>query len=69
MRTCIFKHNISDLVSLVTKYLDFETLHHYFRHISNKVICHVLDNIEDMKKIHFLTQTYICYSYILGKTH
>ena len=55
VRTHILKHNVSNPISLVTRYLDFETLHHHFKHTSNKVICYVLDNVEDMKKIYFPT--------------
>ena len=69
VKTCILKHNISNSISLTTRYLNFETLHHHFWHISNEFICHIFENIEDMKKIHFLTQKYICYSYTLKKMH
>ena len=49
MKTCILKHNISNLVSLITRHLDFETLHHCFGHVSDKVIYHVFNNVEDVK--------------------
>ena len=52
VKNCILKHNIPNPVSLAIKHLDFETLHHYFEHVSDKVICHVLNN-DDAKKIHF----------------
>ena len=48
---------------------DFETLHCHFRYISDKVICHILNNIENVKKIHFLTQKHICHSCTLGKIY
>jgi len=44
-------------------------LHHHFGHASDKVICHVLDNVEDARKIHFPTQKHICYNYTLRKMH
>jgi len=40
-------------MSLVTRHLDFETLHHHFGHASNEVMCHVLNNVKDAKKICF----------------
>ena len=56
MRTYILKYNISNSMSLITRYLDFEILHHYFRYISNKVMYHILDNVKNVKKIYFSTQ-------------
>ena len=53
----------------VRRHLDFETLHHYFGHASDKVICHVINNVKDAKKIHFPTQKHICYDYTLRKMH
>ena len=55
-------------MSLVTRYLDFETLHYYFEHVSDEVMQHVLNNVEDTKKICFLTQ-YICHSCTLRKIY
>ena len=71
VKTCIFifKHNISNSINLTTRYQDFETLYHHFQHISDKVICHIFENIEDMKKIYFPTQKYISCSYTLKKMH
>ena len=69
IKTHILKQNISNPVSLITRHLDFETLHHCFGHASNKVICHVLNNVEDVKKIYFLIQKYVYYSYTLKKCH
>jgi len=69
MKTCILKYNISNPVSLITRHLDFETLHYCFGYTSDKAIYQVLDNIENIKKIHFLTQKYVYYSCILGKIY
>jgi len=65
VRTHILKHNILNPVSFMTRYLDFETLHHCFGHAYHEVIHHVLDNAEYTKKICFLIQNCICYSYTL----
>ena len=54
MRTCIPKYNVPNPVSLTIRYLDFETLHHNFGHVSDKVMHYFLDNIEDVKKIYLL---------------
>jgi len=54
MRTCILKYNVPNPVSITIRYLDFETLHHNFGHVSDKVMHYFLDNIEDVKKIHLL---------------
>ena len=51
------------------RYLDFETLYCYFEYVSNKFIYHVLDNIKNIKKIHFLIQKYICHSCTLEKIY
>ena len=69
IRTCILKHNISNPVSLVIRHLDFETLHHHFGHVSDEVMHHVLDNIEDVKKIHFSIQKHIYCGCTLGKMY
>jgi len=53
IKTYILKHNP---VSLKTKYLEFKTLHHNFGHTSDEVMHHVLDNVENIKKIYFPTQ-------------
>ena len=55
IRTCILKYNVPNSISLTTRHLDFETLHCYFGHASDKVIHHVLDNVKNIKKIHFST--------------
>jgi len=54
---------------LPQQHLDFETLHHFFGHASNKVICYVFDNIKDIKKTCFPTYKYICFSCILEKIY
>ena len=69
VRTCILKHNVSNSISLTTKYLDFETLHYCFEHASDEVEHHVLDNVKNTKKICFPTQKYICHSCTFGKMH
>ena len=69
VKTHTLKHNISDSVSLIIRYLDFETLYYCFKYISDKVIYYVLDNIEDITKICFLIQKYVCHSYTLSKIH
>ena len=69
VRTCILKHNVPNSVSLVIKYLNFENLYHYFGHISDEIIHHVLNNIKDTKKTYFPTHKYICYSCTLGKIY
>ena len=55
IRTHILKQDVSNPVGLITRYLDFETLHCCFRHASDEVIYHVLDNDEDVKEIYFPT--------------
>jgi len=69
VRTHILKHNVSNSVSFIIRHLDFETLHYHFGHVSDKVTHHALDNIEDAKKICFLTQKYVCYDCTLGKIY
>ena len=69
VRTCILKHDVSNSMSLVTRYLDFETLHHHFGHVSDEVMYYILDNAKDIKKICFPIQKYIYYSYILSKMY
>ena len=48
-------------MSLITKYLDFEILYYCFVYIFDKVMYYILNNVEDMKKIYFPTQKYVCY--------
>jgi len=69
VRTCILKHNILNPIGLVIRHLDFETLNHHFGYASDEFMCHVLDNVEDVKKIYFPTQKYICHSCTLGKIY
>ena len=56
-------------MSFVTRHLDFKTLYYHFEHTSNKVMCYVLDNVEDIKKIYFPIQEYVCYSCTLRKIY
>jgi len=69
MRTYILKYNISNPVSLTTRHLDFKTLHCCFEYASDKVMHHILDNVENVKKIHFLTQKYVYYGCTLRKIY
>ena len=69
VRTYILKHNVSNLVNLVIRNLDFETLHCCFRHASDEVMNHVFNNVEDMKKIYFPIQKYVYYSCTLRKMY
>jgi len=69
VKTYIFKYNILNSVSFIARYLDIRILYCCFRHISDKVMYSVLNNVEDTKKIHFSTQKYICYSCTLRKVH
>ena len=56
METYILKYNVSSSVSFITRYLDFETLHYYLEYTSDEVMHHILDNVENTKKICFPTQ-------------
>jgi len=69
VRTYILKHDIPNSMSLAARYLDIETLYHCFRHTFDEVMCHVLDNVKDVKKICFLTQKHICCSCTLEKIY
>ena len=69
VRTHILKHDVLNSMSLGTKCLDFETLYHCFGHASDKIIYHILNNIEDVKKICFLIQKCIYYNCTLSKIY
>ena len=69
MRTCIIKNNVSNSVSLVTRYPDYVTIHHRLRHISDKAMRHISDNVEGAEKICFPNKKYICCSCALEKLH
>ena len=69
VRTHILKHDVPNLVSLAIRYLNFEILHHHFGYTSDEVMCHVLNNVEDVKKIHFPIQKCVCYGCTLGKIY
>ena len=38
-------------MSLTTRYLDLETLHHYFGYASDEVMHNVLDNVEQHRNV------------------
>jgi len=69
VRTCIIKNNVPNPVSLVTRYLDYETIHHQLGHIFNEAIRHISDNVEDAEKICFPNKKHICYGCTLGKLY
>ena len=69
MRTHILKYNVFNPISFVIRHLKFKTLHCCFGHVSDEIMCHVLNNVEDVKKICFLTQKYIYYGCTFGKMH
>ena len=69
MRTCILKHDILNLVSFATRHLNIKTLYHYFGHVSDEVIYYILNNIKNVKKIHFPIQKYIYYNCTFGKIY
>jgi len=69
MRTYIIKNNVPNPVSLVTRYLDYETIYCYLQHISDKAMRYILDNIESTKKICFPNKKHICYGCTLEKLH
>ena len=69
VKTCILKHNVPNSMSLVTRYLDFDTFYHCFEHTSGEVMCYVPNNVEDVKKICFSIWKYIYYGCTLEKIH
>ena len=69
VRICIFKYNIFNSVSFVTRYLDIKTSYNYFGHISDEVIYYILDNVKNVKKIYFPVQKYIYHYYTFGKIY
>ena len=65
VRTCILKHNVSNLMSSCNKtprFWDFALSFWIWLWWS-----YVLDNVEDTRKFHF--PTYICHGYTLEKMH
>jgi len=56
-------------MSFTTRYLDFEISYHYLGHVSNKVMHHVFNNVNNVKKIYFPTQKHICHGYTLEKIY
>ena len=69
MRTCIIKNNVPNPVSLVTRHLDYETIHCQLGHISDEAMRHISDNVEGAEKIYFSNKKHICCSCALGKLH
>ena len=69
MRTYIIKNNVSNLVSLVTRYPDYETIHCRLEHIFDEAMRHISDNIEGAEKIYFPNKKHICHGYALEKLH
>ena len=69
VRTCIIKNNVPNPMSLVTRHLDYETIHHQLGHISDEAIRHISDNVEGAEKICFPNKKHICYGCALGKLH
>jgi len=69
IRTHILKHDVLNPVSLVIRYLNFEILYHCFGYASDDVICHILDNVKNMKKIYFQTQKCVYHGCTLGKMY
>jgi len=69
VRICIFKYNIFNPVSFVTRYLDIKTSYNYFGHISDEVIYYILDNVKNVKKIYFPVHKYIYHYYTFGKIY
>ena len=68
VQTCIIKNNVPNPVSLVARHPDYETIHRRLGHASDKVMRHVLDNVEGTK-ICFPKKKYICHGCALGKLH
>ena len=69
VRTYIIKNNVPNPMSLVTRHPDYETIHHHLRHISDKAMRHISDNVEGAEKICFPNKKHICRSCALGKLH
>jgi len=69
VRTYIIKNNVPNPMSLVTRHLDYETIHHRLGHISDEAIRHISDNVEGAEKICFPNKKHICYGCALGKLH
>jgi len=51
VRTHILNHNVFNSLSFAIRHLDFETLHYCFGYISDEVMYHVLNNVENRKFI------------------
>ena len=59
VETYIVKYNVSNLMSVVIRYLDIETLDCGFRDTSEKIIYDVVEDVEDVKKNYFPTKNII----------
>jgi len=69
VRTYIIKNNVPNPMSLVTRHLDYETIHYQLRYISDKTIRHISNNVEGAEKICFPNKKHICYGCALRKLH
>jgi len=56
-------------MSLITRYPDYETIHHRLGHISNEAMRYILDNVEGTEKICFPNKKHVCHGCALGKLH
>jgi len=69
VRTCIIKNNVPNPVSLVTRHLDYETIHRRLGHISDEAMRHVPDNVEGAEKVCFSNKKHVCRGCALGKLY
>jgi len=69
IRTYIIENNVSNPMSLVIRYPDYETIHCQLGHISNEAIRHISDNVEGAEKICFPNKKHVCCSCTLEKLH
>jgi len=69
VRTCIIKNNVPNPVSLVTRHLDYETIHCQLGHISDKAMRHISNNVEGAEKICLSNKKHVCCSCALRKLH
>ena len=66
VETYIVKYNVSNLMSIMIRYLDVETLYCGFRNTSEKIIYDVVEDVEDVKKKLFSNKKY---NYTFGKMY
>jgi len=69
VRTYIIKNNVLNPVSLVTRHLDYETIHHRLGHISDEAMKYISDNVKGAEKICFPNKKHICCNCTLEKLH